>query len=245
VALVEDRLDALARVYGRRSTLLRTRATETARQLFVATAADGVPDVAMWAPRYLRLVTAAQRASATAAEVYMRQQLALIGEGVASSAVIEVADLLVTAETPWLVSPVSRMRKVLAAGQELVESAEDAARLTAQAQAEAARYAGHLVQTEVRATERTAATRAYSTHWDSGEPLSWKRVPEVGACGWCRVVADRLYSAEFTGEWHADCHCDWRMVTAAESSGWTPTLGRDGWRDVINDRADPDPVRSR
>jgi hypothetical protein len=246
MAVLEDRLDALARVYGQRQTQLRTRAAAAAERLFVASAADGIPAADVWTERYVRLITASQRATATATDVYMRQQLAVIGETVsASRAVTDIADLLISPETRWVSSPLGRMGRVLAAGQQAVETAADAAALTVRARAEAARYAGHLVHTEVRATERQTATRAYNTHWSTSEPLRWKRIPEAGACGWCRVVADRLYSAEFPGEWHTDCNCDWRMVTMAESNDWKPELRGDDWRDLITERADPDPVRSR
>lgn len=246
MAVTEDRLDALSRAYGRQQTQLRTRSAAAARQLFVASAADGVPDPVVWGARYLRLVNAAQTATATAADVFVRQQVAVLtGEMVASTAVAVVEDLLIAPDTPWIGSPISRMRAVLADGQETVETAADAARLTATARDAAGRYAGQLMHNEVRATERQAAVRSANLHWETGEPLRWKRIPEPGACGWCRVVADRLYSADFAGDWHTDCHCDWRMVTAAESNGWKPEYRGDSWRDVIKERADPDPVRTR
>jgi len=68
----------------------------------------------------------------------------------------------------------------------------------------------------------------------------YQRVTQAGACGWCQVVASRLYSygATLRGEgWHDRCRCTWREVTPDEASTWTNPLSGD-WREVIKERAD-------
>lgn len=71
----------------------------------------------------------------------------------------------------------------------------------------------------------------------------FKRVPQVDACGWCRVVADRIYSLEAKersplGAWHNFCRCTWRKVTSAEAASFTPQYGDGQWRTVIKERFD-------
>ena len=68
----------------------------------------------------------------------------------------------------------------------------------------------------------------------------YMRVTQAGACGFCQVVASRLYSygATLRGEgWHDRCRCTWREVTPDEASTWTNPLTGD-WREVIKERAD-------
>ncbi len=68
----------------------------------------------------------------------------------------------------------------------------------------------------------------------------YMRVTQAGACGFCRVVASRLYSygATLRGEgWHHACRCTWREVTPDEASTWENPLAGE-WREVITERAD-------
>ena len=76
-----------------------------------------------------------------------------------------------------------------------------------------------------------------------GRDVKYKRIPQAGACGWCRVVADRLYSvkakeASPLGAWHTYCRCTWRQVTAQEAAAFTPRYGDGEWRTVIDERFD-------
>jgi hypothetical protein len=68
----------------------------------------------------------------------------------------------------------------------------------------------------------------------------YMRVTQAGACGWCQVVASRLYShgATLRGEgWHDRCRCTWREVTPDEAATWSNPLAGD-WQDVIKERAE-------
>lgn len=86
-----------------------------------------------------------------------------------------------------------------------------------------------------------AAAQGYRTTKRTRQAMAWRRIPQGGACGWCRVVADRLYtdaSARAGRAWHNYCRCTWRLVTPDESREWKPTLAGDAWREVIKERAD-------
>jgi hypothetical protein len=147
---------------------------------------------------------------------------------------VDVADeLLVRTDTPWLRSPMLRERRLVAVGLPPSEARQ-----------RAAGYAGDLMTAEARVTERAAATATYRQHWDTRAPLKYRRILEGGACGWCRVVADRLYSADDSGKWHAHCRCTWRLITPAEAEAHEPKFTGDRWKDVINERATR-PVESR
>jgi len=70
-----------------------------------------------------------------------------------------------------------------------------------------------------RAAERMALDAV--TKWPTfknGQAMLYRRVPQAGACGWCILVATRLYplSASKRGPaWHRGCRCSWQL--AAES----------------------------
>lgn len=69
----------------------------------------------------------------------------------------------------------------------------------------------------------------------------YQRVTQAGACGWCRVVASRLYSygATLRGEgWHSSCRCTWRQVTPEEAATFQSPLAGGNWSEVIKERAD-------
>lgn len=73
--------------------------------------------------------------------------------------------------------------------------------------------------------------------------VKFRRVPQQGACGFCRVAADRLYSQKARddhplGAWHTYCRCTWRKVTESEASRWEQRYAGGRWRDVIDERAE-------
>ena len=71
----------------------------------------------------------------------------------------------------------------------------------------------------------------WPTFKTTGAALLYKRVPQAGACGWCRVVATRLYglhSFKSGRAWHVGCRCVWAPVTYREAKRYTQVLGKRG-----------------
>ena len=75
-----------------------------------------------------------------------------------------------------------------------------------------------------------------AANWPSfknGTAMLYKRVPQAGACGWCQLVATRLYSlaAKKNAEkrpFHALCRCTWAPVTFDEAKAYSSELTRTG-----------------
>lgn len=70
----------------------------------------------------------------------------------------------------------------------------------------------------------------------------YMRVTQSGACGWCQVVAGKLYShaASLRAEgWHDRCRCTWREVTSDEVSSWESPLRGQNVQEVLKIRAEP------
>ena len=108
----------------------------------------------------------------------------------------------------------------------------------------AGNWAGDTSDTMLRAAEMQAASGNYPTFKTTGQQIMYTRVLQAGACGWCRVVADRMYSAESfnrarSGSWHTKCRCTWRMATASEAQQFQPNYNQGDWAHVIDRRFDP------
>ena len=75
-----------------------------------------------------------------------------------------------------------------------------------------------------------------AANWPSfknGTAMLYKRVPQAGACGWCLLVATRLWSLETKKRaekrpFHASCRCSWALVTYDEASAYSSELGASG-----------------
>lgn len=75
-----------------------------------------------------------------------------------------------------------------------------------------------------------------AANWPSfknGTAMVYKRVPQAGACGWCLLVATRLWSlaAKTRAEkkpFHAACRCSWALVTYDEAQAYSGELGKSG-----------------
>jgi hypothetical protein len=89
------------------------------------------------------------------------------------------------------------------------------------------------------------ANAGYPVTKTSGRHVQIQILPQAGACGFCEIRADRLYS---TAVLHGDqirshnyCRCDWRVVSPTESQTWQPVMGGGEWQKVIDRRSQPNP----
>lgn len=63
--------------------------------------------------------------------------------------------------------------------------------------------------------------------FQNGLAMMYRRVPQAGACGWCKIVATRLYSVESFkagAQWHNFCHCTWQAVTFDQANAYVQGL---------------------
>lgn len=112
----------------------------------------------------------------------------------------------------WLHSPVVKGRTALAGGLDLavVEPSLDVT-----------------VDAALRTNEHDTIEAIDWPRFKNGKAMLAKRVPTAGACGWCRVVATRLYSLETMergGAWHAHCRCRFVPATEAEVRAYIDAL---------------------
>jgi hypothetical protein len=134
-----------------------------------------------------------------------------IGEGAA-----DVADLAKVDRSRMLHSPVVAVRSELAAG-----------RKPADAVAAAASDVSASTDAHARAVERVVMDATRWPRFKNGVAMMYKRVPQNKACGWCRIVATRLYSAKSgkaSARWHDACRCTWTLVTLQEARTYAATL---------------------
>jgi hypothetical protein len=90
----------------------------------------------------------------------------------------------------WEESPIKRLRALIPV------------RGFDEAKAEAERYAQRLAVLEAAQADLYVA-RAFAAEVG----LRWRRVPNPNACGFCRVVADRIYTSIDSIQLHAFCRC--------------------------------------
>lgn len=201
-------VEGLVKVYGRRRNRLLDRASRLGAGIILASAWPDSDVEAALPERLVPMVGAAQITTAALVDAYVIAQLrALLGVDPAPTGV-DITDYLVNEDTPWIGSAVKRWRRLLKEGVEPDE-----------ARRRSAAYLEGLIESELRATEMEALDRVMVEHRGRyrRKTLEWQRVPRLGACGWCQVVADRLYSADgrfkSKAEWHTGCRCEWVFVS--------------------------------
>jgi len=132
-----------------------------------------------------------------------------------------VPDLARADRLPWLHSPVVKVRAGLSAGVLPVEQVFESVAGSLDATTDAA----------LRSVEGDVITATRWPRFRNGRTVLAKRLPQAGACGWCRVVATRLYafeSKEGGRQWHNDCRCTWALVTFAEATTYQQKLKGSG-----------------
>lgn len=127
-----------------------------------------------------------------------------------------LGDLARADRLPWLHSPVIRGRTGLSQGLDpdlalgAVEPSLDVS-----------------VDAALRTQESDVLGNIGWPRFANGKAMMAKRVPSAGACGWCRVVATRLYSLDSMKRdkaWHHACRCDMVLVTEREAKAYTSVL---------------------
>jgi len=80
-------------------------------------------------------------------------------------------------------------------------------------------HTDRILDAALRTNEGDVVSNIRWPRFKDGTAMMAKRIPQAGACGWCRVVATRLYSLasyKRSGAWHSSCRCSWALVTEAE-----------------------------
>jgi hypothetical protein len=129
-----------------------------------------------------------------------------------------LSDLARADRLPWLHSPVIKVRSGLAAGRN-VDAVFDEITANLDISVDAA----------LRSAEANVIGTTRWPRFKNGKAVVAKRVPQAGACGWCRVVATRLYSLDSykrDAAWHTGCRCGWTLATEAEVTLYAEVLRR-------------------
>lgn len=155
----------------------------------------------------------------------------------------------------WATSPMVRSRWLVSEGMDAQDAIGDAATrvatlsssVTRVAEEHAIRDLSDILQIsefgfELEVEIVPEQERSGLPRHDGRPRLRYRRITQQGACGFCRVAADRLYTekakeAHPFGNFHAMCRCTWRLTTEKEVQRWEPRYGGGEWRSVIKERA--------
>lgn len=239
-------LDQLAREYATQWELLLDGADYAMTGLWYEAGGITEAAAAAWVDTAGPVIEGVQTAAAELAAGWLDTQAAFLGAAELPPAAATVLE----APTAVLSSPPVRMRSLVAEGMQYADALGNTAgyvRRLASTTARAAEQAG-------RAQRAAAVADALPDDYYQGAGgklkrrrrkgpggLRYTRVPDARACGWCRVVADRLYTeAGVAGQWHGFCRCTWRLAVAADAQR-LGQLADYQWRDVIDQRAIPTP----
>ena len=129
-----------------------------------------------------------------------------------------VADLAKADRIPSLHSPVLDVRTRLSVGEGLFTAHRGASG-----------HIARIVDASLRSTENATIRSIRWPTFKDGTAMMAIRVPQAGACGWCRVVSTRLYSLASLRRgamWHTACRCAMRMATEAEAKAYNDAFKR-------------------
>lgn len=244
---MEELLDRLADRYQQAYSRIQIATEQSAIDLWYTFDSFAGDDEDEWNELFYALIAGAALAGAGLMSAYLQAQFDALGLGLeVPSAEI---DWLADDFDGWAHSPMLAARVAISEGDDPVGAMAAAATRVSVLSTSAIREAeqralndfldGLTLETEFEYTEVDA---------DGGEttqkaPIRFRRITQDGACGFCRVTADRLYSekardASPLGSWHTFCRCTWRQVTPKEAAAWKPQYGGGEWRSVIEERAD-------
>jgi hypothetical protein len=148
----------------------------------------------------------------------LREAEAAVGRMRQSRATLE--DLARADRLPWLHSPVIQVRTGLKEGSPLADVHE-----SVEASLDS------MTDATLRSVEADAVESVGWPRFKNGKAMLAKRVPQVGACGWCRVVSTRMYpiaSKERSAAWHAHCRCSWTLLSFSEARAYSAELSKSG-----------------
>jgi hypothetical protein len=144
-----------------------------------------------------------------------REAEALLARLDAKTATLE--DLARADRIPSLHSPIITTRIGLAEGLDLDTAVE-----------QSVIRAGSIIDANLRTDEAAVIDNIRWPKFKDGTAMLAKRVPNAGACGWCKIVATRLYSLaayKRGGQWHDHCRCTFALVTEAEATAYRKANG--------------------
>lgn len=231
-------LDELAREYGRQWELLLDGADYAMTGAWYE-AGGSTSRAATWALEARPLIEGIQVTAADLATGWLDTQASFLG----AVELPPATPTVLQPPTAVLEGPPKRMNRLLAQGLDYADALETTSGYVRRLTTTTARTA----EQSARAQRADAVAQALPEDYDSRrrrgrKQLTYKRVPDARACGWCRVVADRLYSEEgASGSWHAFCRCTWRLAVGGDAA----TLGqysRGRWEGVIDERAGKNPA---
>lgn len=260
-------LDYLADTYQQAISDIQIAAEQAAIDAWFATDSFAGEDEDRWTVPFWTLTLAATTAVAFATRAYLQQ----IGAVTGYMLPLPMPDLSWVREDfdNWATSPMVRSRWLVSEGTLPPDAMQDASERVSKLVSSVTREAEQRTlqeilgsvqweiswtvedgpdtvlfpQTEAELARAAAEARANGARVKQrGKGTKFKRIPQAGACGWCLVVADRLYSAAArdnhpTGQWHVHCHCTWREVTSKEAKAFKPRYEGGEWRTVVEQRA--------
>jgi hypothetical protein len=265
---------ALAVAYHAAQFGLSAASESAARDLFLRLRPVSDADLTEWMDAWNRLLAAQQAQQDALTTAYVRNQLALMGtELTAGSTFVDAAalgdledmidgpnwrfassglrrevdeaarrlgagkglqaDRLLADRVKTLHSPVIKVRTELSVGKGIAEALDavvpDVEGMTFNAN---------------RAAERLSMDAINWPSFKNGKAMLYRRVVTPGACGWCVMVATRLYAAESatmsipgvkaskgdlmrgSAIWHRGCRCTWQLVTFDQANAYHNGLGK-------------------
>lgn len=243
----------MAGAYHVGQTRLSAASERAARDLWLRMRPITDADLSRWMDEYDTILAGAARQQAGLTRTYVRTSTAQLGATVEPVIAVPASDA--ERVSRWLRSPQgevasSRLRSSVEAlvdkGEWTVEERALFDRLKflhspvvkqrwrqseGFAPTDALQVTASDVQAEVYAAQRAVEAEVMgSIDWPTfknGVAMLYKRVPQAGACGWCRTVATRLYSlASYRAgaRWHVGCRCTWQAVTFKEAKAYASVL---------------------
>jgi hypothetical protein len=209
VAFTEQQLLTLARQHQAQLLTIRDRTVTVARRLWSVLAIDPT-DAALdgWMQAALPLVESAMRTTTAASLNYVPTYVAA-AQGVAPvPSTLDVAEFLRPRGVDMadvLRRPFVTMRTALADGASLAR----------------ARELGEQRATQIAATDPMLSARAASSESMRLEPrvVGFRRVPDAGACSFCRLAATQRYRDVDLMPMHVSCGCSVAPIIGDKDPG--------------------------
>lgn len=259
----EALLDRMADAYQQAFSRIQIAAEQAAQDAWYALDSYSSDQDEEWEAAFWLIMSAAALAAATLAVTYMQRQFD--AEGIPVVLALPSLDWFQDDFNDWKLSPMVAARinradgltreEAMTRGAERVSKLSTAAIRQAEQRALADFLADLKFEGEVELTQVPISRRQTRQRADTrvAEVVKFKRVTQQGACGFCEVIADKLYTAPgaaalspktLMGAWHNYCRCSWRKVTVREAEEFRPRLSGGEWRERITRRFDAESVQT-